>query len=128
MADYRSDTTVAADAGAVFDFLSDVRNLPRYFERMTSAVPGDGDEVEVSADLGDRQVVGQAWFRVDRDAQKLEWGSEGPNDYHGSLAVTAMDDGTHVVVTLSTARVAGPEIQQGLDDTMSTVARLSEDL
>ena len=87
MADYESSTTVAADAGAVFDFLGEVRNLPRYFERMTSAVPGDGDEVEVTADLGDRQVAGQAWFRADRDRRRLEWGSEGPNDYRGTLAV-----------------------------------------
>jgi uncharacterized protein YndB with AHSA1/START domain len=46
MGDFQASTTVDADANALFDYLSQVSNLPRYFARMTSAEPGDGAEVQ----------------------------------------------------------------------------------
>ena len=39
-------------------------------------------------DQPEREVRGEAWFRADDDAKRLEWGSEGENDYHGSLTVS----------------------------------------
>ena len=124
MADYEARTELGADADEVFGYLSDVANLPRYFTRMTSAEPGDDEEVHVSADLGERTVEGDAWFHVDNDAHTLSWGSEGDNDYHGHLHVGEQGLGAYVSVTLSTDRVAGPEIQQGLEDTLANIKRL----
>lgn len=130
MADFRATTTVDATEDAVFDFLSQVQNLPRYFARMTSARPGDGDEVHTTAVLPDgSEVEGDAWFRVDEDAHSIAWGSEGPHDYHGSVEVGDAPDGSAVQVRLHTTRVAegDPEIQADLDATLATVKQLVED-
>lgn len=79
MADFRASTTVNAAEGALFDYLSTVQNLPHYFSRMTSATPGDGEQVHTTAQMPDgTQVEGDAWFHVDDSAQRIEWGSEGP--------------------------------------------------
>ena len=126
MADYEARTELGADADEVFHYLSDVANLSRYFTRMTSAEPGDGEEVHVTADLGDRTVEGDAWFRVDNDAHTLTWGSEGATNYHGQLQVSEHGLGSSVSVTLSTDRAAGPHIQDGLEQTLANIKQLHE--
>ncbi len=125
MADYQATSELAASARRVFDYVSDVSNLPAYFDRMTSARPGEGEAVQTTATLPDgSHVEGEAWFRVDREAMGLSWGSEGPNDYHGHLDVTGDDNRSTVTVTLSTVRAETGQIQQGLDETLANVGRL----
>ncbi len=129
MGDFEARTTVDTDENALFDYLSQVSNLPRYFTRMTSAEPGDGAEVHTVARMPDgQQVEGNAWFTVDDEARRIEWGSEGPHDYHGSLQVSAAGPGAEVHARLHSTRVGDgdTEVQQGLDDTLATVKRLVE--
>ncbi len=123
MPDYSAVTDVGAAPQRLFDYLADVDNLPSYFSRMTSAEPGDGEEVHVTADLGDRQVEGDAWFRVHEDRLAIEWGSEGPNDYSGHLEVSGHEDVSAVTVTLHTERGGGDEIQAGLEETLDNIRR-----
>jgi hypothetical protein len=120
---------VDAAEGALFDYLSQVGNLPHYFARMTSAEPGNGHEVHTTAQLPDgQQVEGDAWFRVDERARRIEWGSEGPNDYHGSLEISEIGGGAEVAMRMHTTRVpdGSSELQQGLDTTLATIKRLVE--
>lgn len=125
MADYQASTELTASARRAFDYLSDVSNLTKYFNRMTSARPGEGDAVQTTAKLPDgTEVEGEAWFRVDSDAMNLSWGSEGPNDYHGHLDVIGDDTHSRVTVTLSTVRAETEQIQHGLDETLANVGRL----
>jgi uncharacterized membrane protein len=81
MGDHSGSADVGAPVGQLFDYLSDISNLPRYFTAVTSAEPAGQDEVHVVADGVTRE--GKAWFRVDRERRHLEWGSEGPDNYHG---------------------------------------------
>jgi len=124
MADYQASTTLSAPAQRVFDYLSDINNLPAYFDRMTSATPGDGETVQTTATMPDgTETAGEAWFHVDSAAKALSWGSEGPNDYHGHLEVA--DDGDTSTVTLSTGRTGTDRIQQGLEQTLTNISRLT---
>ena len=129
MGDFTGTTTVSASAESVFDYLADVSNMPKYFSRMTSARPGTGDEVQTTAKMPDgSEVEGAAWFRVDADARHIEWGSEGPNDYHGHVDVTADGDESSVEVHLHTTRVedGNVEVQDGVRETLSNIRRLVE--
>lgn len=134
MADYRNATEVRVSPAALFDYLSRVENLPRYFARMRSAelvdAGGGGGAagrraVRTTAELPDGQVVeGEAWLEVDSDALTMRWGSEGPGDYHGELSVTAADgsgEGARVHVVISTERVESDEVQQGVDRTVAAI-------
>ena len=130
MTDYERSQMVEAPAGALFEFVADVGNLPRYFERMPAAEPAGDEAVRVSAQVDGREREGEAWFRVDREARRVEWGSEGPNDYHGWLDVTDEGGGrSTVAVHVSTERVEDrpDEINQGLDRTLGNVKRLVEE-
>lgn len=129
MADFSGSVQVAAAPRHVFDQLSDVSALPRYFARMTSATPGDGEEVRTTARMPDgTEVQGDAWFRVSDADLTLEWGSEGPSDYHGRLQVSSAGEGSQVQVSLHTTRVQDDdrEVQDGIDETLASIRTFVE--
>ena len=126
MGDYEQSRDVNAPAQALFDYLADVRNMPRYFSSMTSAEPAEGEAVQVTAVVDGKEREGEAWFKVDRDRMHLDWGSEGPNNYHGRLDVTGDDAASRVSVALHTDNVEDQRIDQGLTETLDEVQRLVE--
>lgn len=127
MAEFEGTTTVAASEGALFNYVSQVSNLPKYFARMTSAEPGEGEEVHTSAKMPDgSEVQGDAWFRVDASNRRIEWGSEGPDDYSGRLQVRGAGESSEVEVHISTARVDDGQVQDGIDETLANIKRLVE--
>ncbi len=131
MSDYERSTTVEAEADALFDYLSDVGNLPRYFSRMTGAEPAGGEAVHVTAEIDEggehKEVGGEAWFRVDDVARTIRWGSEGPNEYRGELEVSGEGETSEVTVRLHTMRDEEGEIEPELERTLANVKRLVED-
>lgn len=115
MGSYRYTQSAALSAERVFDYLADVRNLPRYLPSMTAAEPEGGDQVHVEAKVDGRTEAGEAWMRVDRQHWRIEWGSEGPNDYHGELEISGHGpDGCTIELDLHTVRAEGPEIEEGV--------------
>jgi uncharacterized membrane protein len=126
MGDYEQSRNVNAPAQALFDYLADVRNMPRYFSSMTSAEPAEGEAVQVTAVVDGKEREGEAWLKVDRDRMHLDWGSEGPNNYHGRLDVTGDDAASRVSVALHTDNVEDQRIDQGLTETLDEVQRLVE--
>jgi uncharacterized membrane protein len=126
MGDYEQSRNVNAPAQALFDYLADVRNMPRYFSSMTSAEPAEGEAVQVTAVVDGKEREGEAWLKIDRDRKHLDWGSEGPNNYHGRLDVTGDDAASRVSVALHTDNVEDQRIDQGLTETLDEVQRLVE--
>jgi uncharacterized membrane protein len=129
MGDFTGTTSVSIPVDALFGYLSDVGNLPRYFARMTSAEPGDGEQVRTTATMPDgTEVQGDAWFRVDRAARRIEWGSEGPSEYAGHLQLIPDGQGSQVEVHLHTTRVPDGDRQvvDGVRETLASIKALAE--
>lgn len=127
MAEHERSLSIAAPSSALFDYLSEVSNLPKYFTRMVTAEPGEGEAVRTSARMPDGQIVeGEAWFRVDETAQRIEWGSEGSSDYRGWLEVSGDAQASTVQVAINTTRAADGEVDQGLEETLANIKRLVE--
>ncbi len=127
MPDYKRSAKVKASADALFTYLSDIQNLPKYFSRMTSASSAGRDEVRVTANVHGKEVEGKAKFHVDKAAKKLQWSSEGANDYHGELEVTGEGQSSQVSVKLHTNRGEKEEIERGLQKTLDNIVRLVEE-
>jgi uncharacterized membrane protein len=126
--EHERSASVAAPADRLFDYLSDIQNLPRYFDSMTSAEPAGGDAVRTTANLNGQTVEGEAWFRVDDAARRIEWGSEGPNNYSGWLRVDDGEGGGSTVeVHVSTERVANGDVDDGLTQTLDNIKRVVEE-
>lgn len=121
MPTYHRTRTVRAGEERVFEYLADVGNLPRYFDRMTEATPAGGDTVTVTAEVDGETERGEGWFRVDRTARRIQWGSVGPDDYHGTLDLRADQDRTVVDIELHTEHTATEEIDRALDATLDHI-------
>jgi hypothetical protein len=120
---HTADADIAANA--LFSFLADPRNLPRYFPQMTAAEPEGGDVVHVTAEVHGDRVDAQAWVHTDETTRRLTWGAEGPDDYHGELQVDDVAPGrSRITVSLHSVREAeSDEVQQGLVHTVAALAQ-----
>ena len=123
MGDYERSTTVAAPPGVLFDYLSDVGNLPHYFAAMKTAEPGEGNEVHTVAEVDGHRVEGDAWFTAEGGSRSMRWGSEGENDYAGELSVAGDGDGSRVTVKLHSSHGEPEKIESGLEETLAAIKR-----
>lgn len=132
MGDYERSTTVRMPVDDLFEYLSRLENLPRYMSRMTRTRYVTGDDVEVEAAFGPGDAEGagsvtaEAWFRIDADRRRLEWGAQGPHDYHGELEVSEGGGGSTVVVRLHTMHDDVEGVEQGLAETLGNIERLAD--
>jgi hypothetical protein len=128
MGDFESSGHVTVDQQVLFDYLSDVSNLPKYFAKMKRAELTGPEEVDTAADVNGETREGKAWFRVDQDRKHIEWGSEGESNYAGKLDVTGDESQSTVTVSLHTERAEGgdPQVQQGLEETVARIKELLE--
>lgn len=126
MSDYEQSGSVHAPAQELFDFLAEVRNLPRYFERMTSAEPADGDAVQVEAVVpGGGHQAGAAWFKTDPENRKITWGSERDKDYSGEVRVEGDETGSTVRIRVHLS-VEGKDTNATLAQSIDNIRRLVE--
>jgi uncharacterized membrane protein len=131
MGTYEQSIAVAAPPSRLYAYLSDVDNLPEYMPRITQAhAVDDGEAVDVTAKIepeGEepQTVHGEAWLRVREEGRSLEWGSQGPNDYHGELEVTGAAGVAWVRVRVFTQRDDPVMIERNLAATLANIARLA---
>ena len=132
MPDFTRSTTIDAAPDELFEFLSKVDNLPKYFRGVSEAHHTRGDEIHVVApadEVGGEgdvhgDVHGDAWFSIDAEKRSLAWGAEGPHDYKGELQVEPEGDGTKVTVSLHTHHEDANQINGGIDETLENIRRI----
>jgi hypothetical protein len=118
---YTHSAEADIEADKLAGFLSDPRNLPRYFPRITAAEPADGDTVHVEAELDGRHVERDARFHFDGAERLLQWGTDGPDDYRGDLRVEEISASrSRITVSLHSARwTQNSEVQRALEQAVS---------
>ncbi|MBP2326987.1 putative membrane protein [Kibdelosporangium banguiense] len=126
MATYHRSRTLHAGEDQVFEYLADIGNLPKYFDQMTEAKPAGGDKVDVAAEVHGKTEQGEAWFRVDRTARRIQWGSQN-SPYSGVIDLRADQDRTIVDIELHTEHTTDNEIAQALDATLDHIQQQVED-
>jgi len=109
--EFEQSLTVAAPADDIFDFISDVQNVPQYLPTVKSAQPQQGERIRTQGQAGDRSYDSDGHFRVDKQARRIEWGSDGENDYRGWLEVQG-DSGSQSEVKVHIHYAPRPEILQ----------------
>ncbi len=89
MKSYRRSQTIDAPADQVFAFVSEIGNLPKYLPPVTSAESAGGDQLRIRVEIPEHGGEdGQGYFRVQKAARRMEWGSNMGRDYAGNLTVT----------------------------------------
>jgi len=113
MPDYTDSIDVTASADAVFKFVSDVNNLPKYLPTVHGAKPQNGERVEVDGEANGHPYHSDGWFKVEESAKSMTWGSDGENDYSGIMKVSG--DGSKAKVECTLRFSPKPEIKESMD-------------
>jgi uncharacterized protein YndB with AHSA1/START domain len=151
MTHHEAWTTVDVAPNIVFDYLSEIDNLPRYLPRLRDVhrleprpdeaqglevrTPNQPvhEDVEVTAEVpSGGEVRSDAWIEVIEENRSLRWGAPGENDYHGELDVDFVADGTsRLTVRLDTGHAGDEDIEEALQQTLAgikaTLERTSPD-
>jgi Oligoketide cyclase/lipid transport protein len=139
MAEYEQTILVKASPDAVFDFISDVRNMPKYLPTTHRAEPQGAGRVRVQGEVRGHAYDSDGWMRLDKTEHRMEWGSDGENKYSGWMEVEGDENGCAVTVHLSfaprpdqkeqfkeqTGSVA-ETIQQGLEAALTSIKNQCE--
>jgi hypothetical protein len=113
-------------ADVAFEFLSDPVRLPEYVPTMrledSTAVEG---ELDVDADLRERDGAPDAGFVADRKTRHIEWGRPG-SDYGGSIDVAQGTTNTSgVTIRLHTRDDAdADEVNRVFEQAVANIRRL----
>ena len=113
MPEYTDTIDVSAPADAVFKFVSDVENLPKYLPTVHHAHPQAGERVEVEGEANGHAYNSDGWFKVDEASRTMSWGSDGENDYSGKMTVTG--DATSAKVACSLRFTPTGETKESMD-------------
>ena len=100
MPEYTDRIDVSAPPDAVFSFVSDIANLPKYLPTVHKAHSQPGERVGVEGKANGHSYNSDGWFKVDQAGRTMTWGSDGENDYSGRMAVLGAASGSKVECSL----------------------------
>ena len=113
MAEYTDRIDVSAPADAVFKFVSDIENLPKYLPTVHGAHAQGAQRVEVAGAANGHDYHSDGWFKVDEAGRSMTWGSDGENDYSGKMSVTG--DASKAEVTCALRFTPKGDIKESMD-------------
>ena len=114
MPEYTDYIDVAAPPDAVFSFVSDIENLPKYLPTVHAAHPQPNERVGVDGEANGHPYSSDGWFKVDQAGRSMSWGSDGENDYSGKMTVSGNGSGSKVECSLRFTPTA--EIKASMDE------------
>lgn len=112
--EFEQSMTIHAPPDAIFDFVADVRNMPKYLPTTRRAAPEQGDHVRVQGEAAGHPYDADGFLRVDRDRRRMEWGSD-EHDYEGRLEITPQgSQASQVTVHLTfRSQLPGADVAHG---------------
>lgn len=106
---------IHAAPDAVFDFVADVRNMPRYLPTARRAEPQQGDRVRIQGQAAGHPYDADGFLRVHHQRRRLEWGAD-EHSYAGHLEVRPHGDAAEVTVHLAFRSYPHSDQHQGPSD------------
>ena len=109
--DYEETTTIQASPQKVYDFVSDVSNLPKYLPTTKGAQPQSGERVRVQGKAGGHSYDADGYFRTNGANERLTWGAD-EDYYSGWLDISGQGDNSSEV-TVHITFTGGPPAGRG---------------
>lgn len=101
MGEYRGEIAIDRPAAEVFDFLSDVGNMPRYLPTVRKAAPSGDGKVTMQGEANGHPYQDEGWLKRDTGALRMQWGSDSKPDYGGTIEVLEAGSGARVALSMS---------------------------
>ena len=119
--EHEHSASIPVDADRLYKTIADVGKLTAFVPQLTSARRTDAEHVDVEASYGGHEQHGEAWFRTDEAARKVEWGAEG-HPYHGWMQVEPQDSGSKLTFHLTTTHVS--DIKEYVNSTFESIRKM----
>lgn len=100
MGEYEEKLTMSAGPDEVFDFVADIRNLPKYLPTTKDAQSQGPERVRVQGEAQGHRYDSDGYLRPDRGARRMEWGAD-EGYYSGWMQVAPNGGGSDVTVHIS---------------------------
>ncbi len=91
MAEYKHSIHIPVQPQTIFDFVSDVRNLPQYLPTTREAQSQGGERVRVQGEAKGHRYDADGYLKRDPDAMRLTWGAD-EGYYSGWLQIEPQAD------------------------------------
>lgn len=114
MGEFASRIEIDRPAAEVFAFVADIRNMPAYLPTVRGADAQGEGRVVVEGEANGIPYRSDGWFRADASARRMEWGSDGENDYRGELLVEEAGGGQRARIELRLHLTPRPELERRL--------------
>ncbi|GAC1314647.1 MAG: hypothetical protein NVSMB12_08300 [Acidimicrobiales bacterium] len=114
MPTFKSSVSIEQPPEVAFEFLCDLRNVPRYLDAVTSVEDIGEGRIRVRIDVGGQATVTDGTFRVhEGHRRRVEWTVDGPDEYSGWLEVDPEGEVCSVTAEVRTNRES--ELDADLD-------------
>jgi ribosome-associated toxin RatA of RatAB toxin-antitoxin module len=121
--EHEQTTRIAVAPDRLYRTIADIGNLTRFIPPLRSVRRTDAEHVEVDAQYQGHEQHGQAWFRTDDAAKRVEWGSEG-QPYRGWMQVEDDGDGSRLTLHVTTERLSSEHLGEVKGYVASTIESL----
>lgn len=120
MPHYEQTATITAEPDTLFEYLSDIANLPDYLPVIADAHDAGPEIAEVTTDIHGRQEHARGYLRVDSLERHMEWGIPG-GPYHGWLHVQPDESDMRSIVTIHVAQAHPSDADDDLIDALDAI-------
>ena len=128
MGDYQRSITINATRRQIEDYVSNVNNLSKYLPTVHSAQKEQGERVRVEgAAPNGYQYDSDGYFRIDKNSNRMEWGSDGETQYAGWMEFKASNSQTPTEVTVHLSLTPPPHVQQEMAKHEGSASNAIED-
>lgn len=114
---------VAATPERVYGAIANPENLPHFVPQLTAVEVGEGDRLTIEARYEGHTQKGEAWFRADEAALRIEWGAPG-SEYRGWIQISPDEAGSRLTLFLATSH--GDASDAEVMGTLDGIRRLVE--
>jgi carbon monoxide dehydrogenase subunit G len=121
--EHEQTTRLPVPPDRLYRTIADIGNLSRFVPPLRSVRRTDAGHVEVDAQYEGHEQHGQAWFRTDEAARRVEWGSEG-QPYRGWMQVEPDGDGSRLTLHVTTERLTSEHLGEVRAYVASTIESL----
>lgn len=139
MVEYERSRRIEATEREVFDFISNLRNMPNYLPTVESAEKVADGRIRLRGKNDDAEFEDDGWINIDRDLHRIEWGND-EHTYRGWLKVSGNNGSSQLVAHLSLEPRYSPSgrpltgepakqpdpVEEGLEAAMDSLRNLIE--
>lgn len=112
MSEYQHSINIQAGPDRIFRYVSNPQNLPQFLPTVEDAQPQPGARIRVRGIAAGKLYDSDGYFHVDEAKRRMEWGSDGENEYRGWLEVKEAADNASAQVTVHLSFEPRPELAE----------------